>query len=376
MPVTGDDAWLEAVRAAAARISATLLELRELVGGLRWERRAWTGASALAVQEVRDRLHRYGCLYLALDNLLERAVELAENGGEPARLLDGACEVVFTAGTGDPVETVRLSIADLVAAADREAAALCGVVGAQRAAERSVREDLARIAIRLDELRLRADAIGAAEHVLAPLAFDLAELERTASADPRTADGPGPWRDGLARLETGLAEATAAVTSVEDLRARLVVLADRLETAVRRLRRRADEAAAAGLGSGVDPAEWAVPAKLSDRLAAATADGSAGDWWQKVDGPEGGLAMVTEVQDRVERIDTARRRLRADCRSELRGRLEGYRQKAVDDGRGEDTALDARYQAARESLGILAFDVPAAAEAVRAYQRAVNGEPA
>src|SRR5262249_10355792 len=105
---------------------------------------------------------------------------------------------------------------------------------------------------------------------------------------------------------------------------RLSELAGDLQTAVQKARQLAEAAVAEGLGSGVDPGEWVIPPELAERLVSATADGPAGAWWRAVGGLEEGRAMVSEVQDLIGRIETARRWLRADCRSELRGRLEGY----------------------------------------------------
>jgi hypothetical protein len=371
MPMTDDDP-VEALRAEAARISATLVELRKLVGGQGWERRAWTGASAEAVQEARDHLHRYGCFLVPLDDLLDRADELVENGGEPEKLLDDDLDVVITAGTGDPVETVRLTFANLVAAANREEALLRGIVEAQGAAERSVSERLTRIATGLDELRPRWAAAGAPADILTALAHDLEEVTRDASRDPRTADSAGE-AGALNRLSRRLTAATEALDTVEGLRSRLMTIDGRLRAAVERLRRYAEKAATEGLGSRVDPNDYAVPAELAGRLAAAIADRPAGGHWQAIGGPERGQATVTEARSLIERIDTARGQLDAGCRGELRGLLEGYRQKAVNDGRGEDIALDALYQAARHALREL--DLWPAADAVRAYQRRVNCEP-
>jgi hypothetical protein len=59
-------------------------------------------------------------------------------------------------------------------------------------------------------------------------------------------------------------------------------------------------------------------------------------------------------------------------RDELRGRLDAYRAKAARSGFAEDAALTDRYQSAYDLLYTAPCRLPAATQAVHAYQQSLN----
>ncbi|WP_433393239.1 hypothetical protein [Micromonospora sp. KLBMP9576] len=156
-------------------------------------------------------------------------------------------------------------------------------------------------------------------------------------------------------------------------RQRLTVRAQRLRSSVQRLRQLATQATAEGLGDGTDPVAALAVDGLLGQLAAVETAGR-GRWLRGDVQPERDDGSLGAAVDRaVERTDTARRRLRRSCHAELTGRLEAYRQKAVDEGRAEDPQVERAYREALTALRPGVFTVTAAGQAVRTYQQAVNG---
>lgn len=82
------------------------------------------------------------------------------------------------------------------------------------------------------------------------------------------------------------------------------------------------------------------------------------------------LAIYQHIDRRGQRA--AERGGLRPARAELRGLLEAYRAMAINTGRGEDPGLDGWYQAARQLIGAEPFDLDAATDAVRRYQRATH----
>jgi hypothetical protein len=148
---------------------------------------------------------------------------------------------------------------------------------------------------------------------------------------------------------------------IRRLAGRALVAAGRLREQVTAWEALVTAAEAAGLGTGRPVLSEGVRAAL-DRLA---------KWEDTAEAAEEGLAAT--VAAAAEEVTRARQDLRQSCHSELAGRLQAYRQKAVDERLGEEPGLDAFYQAALRAMQPGGFDLAAASEAVLAYQRAVNG---
>ena len=149
--------------------------------------------------------------------------------------------------------------------------------------------------------------------------------------------------------------------AIRGLAGRALVPAGRLRERVAAWEALVTAAQEAGLGPGRPALSEGVRAAL-DRLA---------KWEDTTEAAEDGLAAT--VAAAADEVTRARQELRQSCHSELAGRLQAYRQKAVDERIGEDPGLDGFHQAALRALQPSGFDVRAASEAVLAYQRAVNG---
>lgn len=368
---------LDAARAAHTSVSESLLDMQELVASTFRPPRDLSGATAGSERAARDRLHRLGCLSLALDRLTDVLDGLdppaGADGTELARLLTEPCEVRYTSATGDPVRVELLTVEQIVAAAREDAAEIRRTVEAYQAAVRAVDAELDRLGNEIEELRHRTETLGGGARQFDAPRDRLAELRRHAAADPVGCGRPGAWRDAVTRTTEDLAAAGRTLAVVAEHRDRLPARAHRLRSSVDRLRRLAAEATAEGLGNGGDPTAGLAVDGLLDRLAAAETAGRAGRWWDDFHTDPGGATLADALDRAADRADSARRRLRRRCHQELSGRLEAYRQKAADEGRAEDSDLEQSYRDALHGLRPDAFTVTTASRAVRAYQQAVNG---
>ncbi|MFC4150125.1 hypothetical protein ACFO0M_28050 [Micromonospora mangrovi] len=368
--MTIDARLIAEARESHARVSRCLLDARKLVDEEFGRQRSWTGASAAAERDARERLHRLGCLSLALDALMERIDEREQSpGGRPAlaRLLAEPCVVRFTANTGEPAHDEALTVVGIVAAAREQSDRIGDLVAGHRSAASSVAARLARLRTDFEELAARtgpgrADGDRTGDDGTGPgdgPAGRLAALQRQAAADPLGCARPGPWRDAVNRAadEVAVLRRARAAAAEQDLTAR----AERLRTAVRRWRHLVTEATREGLGDGTDPVVGLPVDALLDRVGHGVPSG-----------PDAQAVLGEELDRTTERVDAARRRLRRRCHAELGGRLEAYRQRAADEGRAEHPELDRHYREARDRLRPDGFAVTAASRAVRAYQQAVN----
>ncbi|MCI4065974.1 hypothetical protein MRQ36_26855 [Micromonospora sp. R77] len=153
--MTTDARLIAEAREGHARVSRCLLDARKLVDEEFGRQRPWTGASAAVERDARERLHRLGCLSLALDALVERIDEREQSpGGRAAlaRLLAEPCMVRFTAGTREPARDEALTVAEIVAVAGEQADRVGALVATQRSAVSSVAAQLARLRTDLEEL--------------------------------------------------------------------------------------------------------------------------------------------------------------------------------------------------------------------------------
>ena len=215
---------------------------------------------------------------------------------------------------------------------------------------------------------------GAAEQPPAELAAASAAL--TDLTEKVTCDPLGTTTDDFAPAEASLARARAAVTSAEELRARLADIlagAEQLLADIATLHSEAvaahTEAVAKIAGhpatppADPDPGLAAELAQLNTRTG--NGDAAAGGrllaWQRRARSAydharadrEGGLAAVAE-------------------RSELRGRLDAYIAKAARYGLAESEQLTRMSTRARDLLYIAPCDLPAARSAVGAYINAVT----
>jgi hypothetical protein len=202
---------------------------------------------------------------------------------------------------------------------------------------------------------------------LAALESALDALSTAVTRDPL---GTGP--EAFVQTETGLARARAAITSAEELQARLEHIrrdgpellaaaescyAEACALHVRALDRIAGHQA---------PAPLAPDPRLRAELAALSADPT------RPGGPL--LAWQRRAQAALDQARADRDFNRAPLaeRHELRGRLDGYLAKAAGFGLAESTQLDRMAQRARVLLYSAPCDLDAARGAVAAYTKAVT----
>jgi hypothetical protein len=179
---------------------------------------------------------------------------------------------------------------------------------------------------RLDRLRERAAAAGSRAAELAVLRENASQ--RIAAVSMTVSAARDAWQDAMAARESALAKVSGELPGPPDVHG----LAGQLAAL--------DTLQAAG--------RWSRLASELDLL------------------EEQAAAAVKGCRD-AERQATAL----LDRRAELRGLLEAYQAKAAQCGGAEDSELDQRHGRAHDLLWTAPCDLPAAADAVTAYQQAV-----
>jgi hypothetical protein len=256
------------------------------------------------------------------------------------------------------------SVTDVVAAAEavwNEAAGELQQIGTDLAAARQQAAGLA------DE---------AFTGVLTAAETDLAQVRDLVNCDPLAL-----WRGGqvdttrLARLRERTAAALSRAADLAALRANSGRRIEAVAAIVAAARQAWQDAMAARERTADKIAAVALPAPpnvsgLAPRLASLntlTAEGR----WARLDSEldlleKQATALARDCRD-AEQQATAL----LDRREELRGLLDAYRARAAKLGGAEDSDLDARYDRAHDLLWTAPCDLPAAANAVTGYQRAV-----
>ncbi len=205
---------------------------------------------------------------------------------------------------------------------------------------------------------------------------DLAQLRGVLNSDPLAL-----WQGGqvdttrIARLRERTAAAVAAAGKLAALRADAGARISAVAAAVSAAADARQDAMAARDRAAAKIAVAALPAPpnvsgLTGRLAAAEALRAAGRWTRlasELDLIEKQAAEAVSQCREVERRATAL----LDRREELRGLLDAYQARAARLGGAEDSDLEARSARAHDLLWTAPCDLPAAADAVTAYQQAV-----
>lgn len=212
------------------------------------------------------------------------------------------------------------------------------------------------------EQRVRdLDALDAADGSREARAAEPVEVRFTSATGEPARDETMPSAAVVAAAQQLEQEIRAIVLQI-GLGAEIAGRARRLRAEVAKLEDLVRDADGEGLNSAGETLHGGVADVLSrlEQAQGAPPDARTGDL----------LAAVDRAADEV----IARRRaLRRGCYNELAGRLEGYRQKSIDESRAERLDLEREYQAARQALRPHRFDLVAASRAVLAYQHAVNG---
>jgi hypothetical protein len=295
--------------------------------------------------------------------------------GPSVRLAHASSAVARGDLTGTAETTVTLAAA--VQEMRRAFAVVADVVAAAETVWNTMSDQLQQVAADLGAARQQAGGIAddTLANALALAEADLAQLRDAVSSDPLAL-----WQRGqvdVTRLDR-LRERAAAAGS------RAAGLAALRENASQRIgavavtvsaARDAWQDAMAARESALAKVAGELPAPpdvhgLAGQLAALDTLQAAGRWSRlasELDLLEEQAAAAAQRCRDAERQATAR----LDRRAELRGLLEAYQAKAAQCGGAEDSELDERHGRAHDLLWTAPCDLPAAADAVTAYQQAV-----
>jgi hypothetical protein len=295
---------------------------------------------------------------------------------EPAIALDGA---------GLPVDRADRAVARVVRAdelaggLERRCAELTGHLSEVDSAWSAVAGQWAPLTEAADAAVAQAAALGE-PGLTAELSGRLSAARAEDLADPLSAAPGGDLRPAA---RTRLRELTAELDGVRRRLADLVGLRDGYPARVAGLRdlvelvaeaeARTRDAYAQAQRKIADPRLPPAPAASSVLRARLPAPGTvqSGRLTRLADELGALERSAREALERAEELRAAADGLIAR-RDELRGRLDAYRTKAARSGYAEDAGLTDRYQAAYDLLHTAPCLLPAATQAVHAYQRALN----
>jgi hypothetical protein len=375
--LTRADLELERLENAVAVMAANLVELDENPDRKELGATALTGPTAIAWADAEDALARLWQGHRQLGEVIAQARALRgqrrfDTAAYLRQVLGGSITVSTSTvplaqrgllGAGQ-VSTV-CSPADLLAAMEAAFATAVGVVTRAGERWRSLLPGAAEAAAALGHARSLHSG---------PLLDDadrlLGTFTRTLATDPLSAD-PAV----LGRVRALIARADAERTSAVELRAWLEQRlrdARALTAEIGTARRAADAARRAAAGRFADHKLSGVRVtEPSTELAAIEALAAAGQWALITPRLAGWNRQATEGLAALRAAAAHDAGLLAE-RSELRGRFDAYRAKALRRGLGEEPALTPLAEAARAALYEAPCDLDVARAAVGAYQDALS----
>jgi hypothetical protein len=391
--MTRDQAAAAVAAAVAERdtIQANLLELdgsfgKRLLAGAKLSGETKKRWDAAAVE-----LTRLWETFTAYSAVIDRAAEVVATvrrspdraltelktilNGPSVRLAHASSAVARGDLTGTAETTVTLAAA--VQEMRRAFAVVADAVAAAETVWNTMSDQLQQVAADLGAARQQAGGIAddTLSNALALAETDLAQLRDAVNSDPLAL-----WQRGqvdVTRLDRLRERAAAAVSRAAGLAAlrenagqRITAVAVTVSAA-----RDAWQDAMAARESALAKVSGELPVPpdvhgLAGQLAALDTLQAAGRWSRlasELDLLEEQAAAAAKGCRDAERQATAL----LDRRTELRGLLEAYQAKAVQCGGAEDSALDERHGRAHDLLWTAPCDLPAAADAVTAYQQAV-----
>jgi chromosome segregation ATPase len=276
-------------------------------------------------------------------------------------------------GTAETAVTLAAAVGKMRAAF----AVVADVVAAAEAVWNTMSDRLQQVTADLGAARQQARGIAddALSNALALAEADLGQLRDSVNSDPLAL-----WQGGkvdAARLDRLRERAAAAVSRAAELAAlrenagQQIAAVAVTVSAVREAWQDAMAAREAALAKVAGELPWPPDIHgLADQLAALHTLQAAGRWSRlasELDLLEEQAAAAAKGCRDAERQATAL----LDRRAELRGLLDAYQAKAMQCGGAEDSGLEERRARARALLWTAPCDLPAAADAVVAYQQAV-----
>ena len=391
--LTRDQATVAVAAAVAERdtIQANLLELdgsfgKRLLAGAKLAgetKQRWDAAAA--------ELTRLWETFTAYSAVIDRAAEvLGTVRRSPGRALTELTTILKEPSVRLAHASSALARGDLTGTAET-AVTLAAAVGKMRAAFavaadvvaaaetvwNAMSDQLQQVAADLGAARQQAGGIAddALSNALALAEADLGQLRDSVNSDPLAL-----WQGGkvdAARLDRLQGRAAAAVSRAAELAAlrenagQQIAAVAVTVSAVREAWQDAMAAREAALAKVAGELPWPPDIHgLADQLAALDTLQAAGRWSRlasELDLLEEQAAAAAKGCRDAERQATAL----LDRRAELRGLLDAYQAKAMQCGGAEDSGLQERHDRARALLWTAPCDLPAAADAVVAYQQAV-----
>ena len=391
--LTRDQATAAVAAAVAERdtIQANLLELdgsfgKRLLAGAKLAgetKKRWGAAAA--------ELTRLWETFTAYSAVIDRAAEvLGTVRRSPGRALTELTTILKEPSVRLAHASSALARGDLTGTAET-AVTLAAAVGKMRAAFAVVADVVAAAETvwnaMSDQLQQVAADLGAARQQAGEIADDalsnalgLAETDLGQLRDSVNSDPLALWQGGkvdAARLDRLRERATAAVSRAAELAAlrenagqQIAAVAVTVSAA-----REAWQDAMAAREAALAKVAGELPGPpdiygLADQLAALDTLQATGRWSRlasELDLLEEQAATAAKGCRDAERQATAL----LDRRAELRGLLDAYQAKAMQCGGAEDRGLEDRHDRARDLLWTAPCDLPAAADAVVAYQQAV-----
>lgn len=377
----GIDEALNRVRGESARVSLQLADLdrnvaqRMLQGvgpvGRTWER--WERAECS--------IHRLWTLHAAFEEVIEQAGALRGSGGDELSVRDDLSRVLTGPSVALPLDegTEHLSLAEAVARMSADSEEVAGTIAEVEAAWAVLHPKLGELEALWQEIGSLAGMVGGDEEDHEPLRVELASLGETVRRDPLTlVVGEGSIdTSGLERARTRLEhtagelrDALRMCDSYDESVERLLWAIDDAEEKVARtsaLRRHVAEAVA--VPAPIEVVDR-VPS-LREGVAEMTELRTQGRW-RELGTLHGRLqqAVHETVDDLAERGEDLEELL--ERRSELRGRLDGYRTQASRLGLAEDERLLAEHRRAHRALWEVPADLCEATAALSAYREALR----
>ncbi|MBE2998007.1 hypothetical protein IDM40_04685 [Nocardiopsis sp. HNM0947] len=388
----GIEEALNRVRGERTRISLQLADLDRNVA-----QRMLQGADP--VGRTRERwvraersIHRLWTVYGAFENVVDQACALRGSGGEDGSVRESLSRVLTGPAVALPLEprplerrglldddTEHLSLAEAVARMSADYDEAARVVAEAESAWEVLHPRLGDLEALWQEIGSLAGMVGGDEDDHEPLRTELAALGETIRRDPLslvaeddTVDTSGLERARVRFERTAgeLRDALRMRDSYDESAERLAWAIDDAEVKAGRtaaLRRRVAEAVAV-------PAPIEVPdavPPLRSGLAQMAALRDRGRW-RELGTLHGRLqqAVHETVDDLTEREENLQGLL--DRRGELRGRLDGYRARAVRLGLAEDERLLTEDRRAQRALWRAPGDLREATAALAAYRDALR----
>lgn len=373
----GIDEALNRVRGENARVSLQLADLDRNVAQRMLQDVGPVGRTRERWERAERSIHRLWTLHSAFEDVVEQSGALRGSGGDEVSVRDALSRVL----TGPSVSllldegTEHLSLSEAIARMSADSEEAAGTLAEVEAAWSVLHPKLGEIEALWQEIGSLAGMVGDDEGDREPLRAESALLGETVRRDPLAlvADDGTVDTSGLERARTRL-EHTAG-----ELRDALR-MCDAYDESVERLLWAIDDAEekvarTAALGRHVAEAV-AVPAPVEvvdtvPSLRAGVvemAELRSQGRWRELGKLHGRLqqAVYETVDDLAERGESLEGLL--ERRSELRGRLDGYRTQAVRLGLAEDERLLAEHRRAHRALWEVPADLRAAAVALSAYR--------